>query len=456
MADETTTTAADLMRMFRDRLVLNVNKRSKFFANIKKDRDPKKWDGAFIEFPVDLTPFSQGSQAVGETSTLGVGYTDDTLKAKVVTTIASHVISMSTQIMKQLKAGEAVVQSGDDPRNAVDILKFRVQRAEKAIIQYGDECAVGTGDGLLAAVTGSSATAVVTVGAAANFFLLYKRRVVDVAVRSTGVNIASGSQVKIIDTDPVNGTITLANTVTTDNTMGIYIPNTRSVGAGNTAPSQGFGQIFATSGTFQNVNLATYPDFRGTDGSPASATDPTKAVFDAAERKIVRDYGEDAIPDWYAIDPAVSAKYADLYMDRVRWIMPKAQISTGFEGVEYKGRPLIDTFEMPAKTAYGVNPKDLTIYSLEDGPNWDDLEGAMWKRFSRALPVEAWLLWYYQLRLQPPRLAAEGREPEPAGERLARLRQDVGRETARASLRAVLFPGPVVQFPSLRGRSLTQ
>lgn len=389
------------MRVFRDRLVINVNKRSKFFANIKKDKDPKKWDGLKIEFPVDLSPFSQGSQAISETGTVGTAYVDDTTKAQVTSAIANHVISLSTLVMKQLKGGNP--DDGNDPRNAVDILKFRVNRAEQAINQFANECAVGAGNGLIAAVTASNAASTtVAVGTAANFFLLYRRRVIDIAVRSTGVDIASGSGRKIVDINPAAGTITVDSAVTTDNTMGIYIPDTRDVGAGNNAPPQGFGQIWATSGTFQNVNLATYPDFRGTDGSPAGATDPTKAVFDAAERKLARDFGEDVRPEFYAIDPAVNAKYGDLYMDRVRWIMPKAKLETGFEGYEYKGRPLIDTYEMPASTAYGIYPKDLTIYTLSDGPDWDDLDGSMWKRFSRALPVEAWLVWYYQLGFNRP------------------------------------------------------
>nr|MBA2559472.1 hypothetical protein [Propionibacteriales bacterium] len=387
MADTTTTTEADLMRAYRERLVLNLPKKSVFLAEIRKDKDQKRWDGLKIEIPVILSPVLQGAQAITETGTVGDAYTDDTLKSSVTTGVINQVVSLSTQVIKQLRAGTAINET-DDPRTAVDALKFKVQRAEQAIAMLANECAVGSGDGLLAAATGTqTANNLVTVGTTANWFLLYRHRMIDIRTRSTGASIAAKR--KITDVDPVAGTITFdGGTATTTNAAGVYIVNTGLLGSGNATPPQGFGQIFATTGTFQGINVANYPDFRGTDASPASATDPTKAVFDAAERKAYRESG--TTPDWYSIDPAVAAKYGDLYMDRVRWIMPKAKLDTGFEGYEYKGKALIEMYEMPAGTAYGVYKDDIRIYTLDDGPDWDDQTGAIWQRFARTLVMEAW------------------------------------------------------------------
>jgi hypothetical protein len=399
MADETTVTAADLMRVFRERLVINVNKKGKFLAEIRKDKSSKNWDGLNVEIPVVLSPLLQGSQAVTETGTVGDLYIEDTVKATVKTGIVNQNISASTQLLKQLNgSGDADgIDQGNDPRNAVNALKYKMTRAEKAIVMFTDEIAIGAGDGKLANITVDGASGLVhTVGAAANFFLLYRHRVVDFRNKSSGAVVASKR--KITDVDAVNGTVTVdgANFATTAATDAIFIVNTGTVGAGNATPPQGVGQLFATSGTFQGVNVANYPDYRGTDASPASATDPTKAVFDAGERKAYRESG--TTPDWYAIDPAVSAKYGDLYMDRVRWTMPTVKLATGFEGYEYKGKALIDFYEMPAKTSYGIYKDDITIYTLgTDGPDWDEHTGSMWMRFSRTLVMEAWLVWMYQM-----------------------------------------------------------
>lgn len=393
MADETTTTAADLMRAFRERLVINVNKKCPFLAEIKKDKDPKKWNGLKIEIPIILSPFLQGAQAVTESGTMGLHYPEDTAKATVTTGIIAQTISLTTQLMNQLKAGSAIAD-GEDPRNAVDALKFKIQRAEKSIVQLANECAVGAGDGLLAAITGAGAANILTVGTAANFYLLYPHRIIDVRNRTTGADVAVKR--KITSVDPAAGTVTVDGAVITSATTdGIYIVNTGILGANNAAPPQGFNQVFGTTGTFEGIDRATTPDWRGTDGSPAGATDPTKSVFDLAERKVYAACGD--VPDWYAVDPAVAAKYGDLYMDRVRWIMPKVKLDTGFEGYSYKGKALLEMYEVAAKTALGPFKDDIRIYTLDDGPDWDEQTGSMWQRFGRTLPIEAWMVWMYQM-----------------------------------------------------------
>jgi hypothetical protein len=41
---------------------------------------------------------------------------------------------------------------------------------------------------------------------------------------------------------------------------------------------------------------------------------------------------------------------------------------------------------------WNVPLDDLTFYATQDGPDWDDEDGSMFKRFNRALPIEAWLI----------------------------------------------------------------
>ena len=168
---------------------------------------------------------------------------------------------------------------------------------------------------------------------------------------------------------------------------------------------QGLDQAFTTPGTpFQNIDSASKPGWTGQVYS-GSARDPLKSEFDKCERGQIIACGQ--APSWYVGDPAVAAKYGDLYMNQLHWTAPVAELDTGFKGYSYKGKAILEMYEVPANTVYGVFPSDIKIYTLDDGPNWDDLTGAIWQRFASTLPVQAWLVWMYQMGFS--RLAAQAK-----------------------------------------------
>lgn len=354
-----------------------------FLGETRRDKNPRRWSGKQVTIPVIEAP-QQGASMIAQTSTLTSPETLDTEQAVINSAIIEIAISFSTQVIEAAK---------QDDTSWAQVVPTKMRLAEDVIGRVINEQALGAGDALLAAVTGTTAasgaaTQAVAVGSAANFYQLYAGRVVDVLVRATGVVKAAG--VKISDYDDSSAyTITTNGSYGTDSSDGVYIQGSY----GNAL--QGVGQAVAITGTFEGINKANVPVWRGTVASPASSgTQPTMAVFAKGDRKARQLSG--SIPDYYLLDPAVLDAYEQGLHNQARWMGDKAKLQSGFVGIEFRGRPLIDDFDMPANTAYGVPRDDVTIYTLDDGPDWDDKTGSIMQRFSRKLPVEAWLVWMLQ------------------------------------------------------------
>ena len=209
-------------------------------------------------------------------------------------------------------------------------------------------------------------------------------------VKTTGLETAAGSLgVKISAYSESGGTITVNGSFATATTDGIYIQGSY----GNAL--NGVGQAVATTGTFQGLNKANVQVWQGTDVTPSATTDPSMSILAKAERKARQFSG--STPDYYICDPAVLDKYEQGLHAQARWAGDKLKLSSGFVGIEYRGKVLIDDFDMPASTIYGIARDDVTIYTLDDGPDWDDKTGSIMQRFGRKLPLEAWMVWLVQL-----------------------------------------------------------
>lgn len=381
MADTLTTDWTDLLRESKGPLIEGLRYKTVFHAETRRDKNPRRWNGKQVTIPIIEAP-QQGASMIGEATTLTSPEVLDTSQANITSAIVEIAISFSTQVIEAAKA---------DDTSWAQVVPTKMRLAEDVIGRVINEQALGSGNALLAAVNATTAasgtaTQVIDVGTAANFYQLYAGRVVDVLVTASGVGVALG--VKIASYSEANGTITVNGSFQTTSSHGVYIQGSY----GNAM--QGVGQAVATTGTFQGLNKANVQVWQGTDVTPTAETDPGMSVLARAERK-ARQYSG-ATPDYYICDPAVLDKYEQGLHAQARWAGDKQKLSSGFVGIDYRGKALIDDFDMPAKTIYGIARDDVTIYTLDDGPDWDDKTGSIMQRFSRKLPVEAWLVWMLQ------------------------------------------------------------
>lgn len=380
MADETTSTWEDLLREAKGPLQEALKWKTVLLSEVQRDKSPRRWHGKQITVPIYLAP-QQGTSMITQTGTLTSPVVIETEQAVINSAVISVAVSFSTQVLKQAQG---------DENSWAEVLPSKMERAEEAFKRTINEQMCGAGDALLAAITtGGNNTVTFTIGTTANFYQLYPGRVVDVLTRSSGTAVTNGSGVKISSYSESGGTITIGTALTTSSTDGIYIQGSY----GNALA--GLGEAVATTGTFQGLNKANIQQWQGTDASPSSDTDPSISVLDKAERKVLQKSGRAV--KFYLSDPAVVDKYSQGLTVQARWAGEEGQLESGWTGVRYRDKLIIPEFDMPAKTIYGVNMEDNALYTLDDGPDWDDYTGSVLQRFgTRALPVEAWLVWMLQ------------------------------------------------------------
>lgn len=386
MADETTGTFVDLLREYRGPLVENLRWKTVLMSELERDTSPENWHGKQVTVPLILAPH-QGFGMITETSQVAAAQVIETEQAVITSAIAEFSVSFSTKLI------EASRNTSDTSWAKAVPLKMRM--AEETFSRNLNEQMCGSGDGKIATLTANSAASTtVTVGTSANFYQLYPGRRIDFRVIATGADIASGNGTsrKVVTTSPSAGTLVIDQAITASQTVdAIYIENSY----GNAIA--GIGAATATTGTFQGINKATVQGWQGIDASPAAATDLSLAVLDKAERDYLTRAGVYGGPDFYIGDPAVIDKYQQTLTVQARWDGTEGTLETGWTGVKYRNKLLIWEPDMPASTLYGITKEDIKIYTLDDGPDWDDKTGDILQRFTRALPVEAWLVWMLQL-----------------------------------------------------------
>lgn len=380
MADETVTTWTNLMRETRGPLVEALQWSTVLMSEIERDQSPERFDGTKVKMPLVLAP-QQGTGMMAEGGTLNTPKVIDTTVVNVDSGIVTIPVSFSTK----------VIEASRNTRDTswASVIPEKMELAEEAFRRVINEQFNGDGTALIAAFTAGATSATQTVGASANFYQLYVDRYVDLLTRATGVPVASGSSRKIIDNDDVNGTVTFDASITVTAAEGIYIEGSYGQAL------QGFGQATGTTGTFETIARASFPQFKGTDVTPAALSDPTLGIMDKAERKAAQRSGK--TPTFYWGDPAVIDKFEQALTVQARWSGDAGVLQTGWEGVKYRNKVFIREYDAPANTLFGTYKEDVRLYARDDGPSWDEKDGSMFKRFSRSLNMEAWLVWMPQL-----------------------------------------------------------
>jgi hypothetical protein len=385
MTAESLTSLSNFLNDMIAPLQETFSKRTVLHDELKRNTRRNNFVGRQVRVPLILN-LKQGTGGFAETGGPNVARQINDSAAYITMARVGHAIELSLDLMKAVDSR--------DWAYAGDALKLEMDQAEIAMSRVENEMLWGNGDALIAAVaTAQTNSTTITVGTSANFYQLYPGRVVDILTRSSGATVSLARE--ITAQDAAAGTITVDAAVTTPTTAGIYIEGTY----GNAV--QGIRQPFATSGTFQGVNLASVLQFRGVDGrGTTTAADLSMAILDGASRRLMQASG--GSPDFFAGDPAAIDKFGQSLVSQFRWQPKITRLQTGWEGIDYRGVPLIPDFDAPAGEIYGINKKAVTLYGYNNGPDWDEQTGSKFQRFTRNAPVEAWLLDFLQLGFHKP------------------------------------------------------
>ena len=383
MADETTTTYADLLLEMKGVLQENFPKYSVLLDELRRDTSRKNFSGEWVRVPILLNP-TQGAAGISETGTVNTPFTINSTQAHVKMARVIHPVSFSPDVMYASK---------NDITSFAEASRLRMQQAEVALGRLENEALNGTGDGVLCKCTGTGSTTVITLTTTQfSAYQLYVNRVVDIGLATSPYTLeTSGSSRTITAISTANSTITLDASVTFTASDAVLVHGS----AGNAI--QGIQQIYATTGTFENIGKSTVTGWQGTDGRNGDTTsaDLSISLLDGAERQVKANAGN---PDFYIGDPAVVDKFGQTLLTQSRWSGDRGQLATGWEGIQYRTKLVIPEYDHLPQAATGITKSSLQMYGYNQGPEWDDLDGAIFKRIgTRALPVEAWLVDYVQL-----------------------------------------------------------
>lgn len=383
MTAETTTSLNNFLTDMIAPLQESFPKRTVLSDELKRNTRRENFRGLQVRVPLLLTP-KQGTGGVAQTGTLNIARQLDDRAAFITMARFTHAIELSVDLIKAAEGSNFVA--------AGSALKLHMEQAEVALSRVENEALNGDGTGLLAGPTTSATTntTLVVLGTAANYYPLYPGRIVDLF--QTGGTSVSASRTIVSATST---SVTLDAAVTATTGTAIYIEGT----FGNS--TQGIKQPFATSGTFEGIDLGSVIGFRAIDGrGTTAAADLSMSIMDGAFRRVMQASGK--APDFWIGDPAAIDKFGQGLVSQFRWQPKIVRLDTGWEGIDYRGTPLIPEFDVTPGELYGINKSAITIYGFDNGPNWDDMDGNRFRRFNRSLPVEAWLVDFLQLGIHQP------------------------------------------------------
>jgi hypothetical protein len=367
------------------------------------DGNRETFSGKWVRQTIVLQAL-QGGGFVTETSTWNVPQTLSTTEAHI--NLCRVLVPFSISVD---------VERDSFNNSAATAVTEMVNQTWIALAKLENIAFLGDGTGLQATCTDSATsltTTVLTGVPAPNFDVLLPGTVWDILTTTTGADPGQGLRRRIASVVESTGVITWSTTQTASDggsgnivhatTEGIYTPGLAAgiTTAGSVAP-QGLEQIAAITGTFEAIDKANVPNWRGTDGraGDTSSLPLSDQMLDGGVRRGRRaglgtwDFG---LGDPAAIDLYKQGKYAQMRYD------PNVlTLESGYSGIVYEGGdkpfPLIKDPQATKKAIKFIDKKSLQLYGDQPGPTFLEDDGAMFRRFGRALTKEADMLDRVQL-----------------------------------------------------------
>jgi hypothetical protein len=307
-------------------------------------------------------------------------------------------------------------------RDSASSVEQLTDQARIALAKLENIALLGDGTGKVSDISSGAGSPGLTITISAtgdkNMDILLPGTVWDILTKATGADPGNGKR-RIINTVTDSSTTQSlvfdtaaqasdggSGNITWSTNEGIYIPGSWSNGTAGTGSgpgetvAAGLELQAAITGTFETLNKATTQQWQGTDGrgGDTSVLPLSDQMLDAAVRRGRRA----AIGSWdFAIgDPAAIDLWKQGKYSQGRYDLATNTLQSGFRALIYEGadKPLPILKDPVAKKA-GLRFYDkssVQLYGDKMGPDFLEDDGAMFRRFARALPKEAELLDRFQ------------------------------------------------------------
>lgn len=403
MADNSLTSAADALYSMRGPMQSNYPKDNVLLAEwsgvgadngagrITPLENREAFSGSDVRVPLDLN-LLQGAGWHSETGTVNAPsaakITKSTVTLKRITQPASITLDLEEDSMSN---------------SAIEGVAMLVKKAREGLANQVNIAMNGDGTGLLATVASNSGSPglVIPVASDTDFDKLPPGTLCDILTRTTGADPGNGLRRAVVSFDEPGLTVTFdtaiaasdggSGNITFASTSGLYV-------AGS------YGQVLAggieaagRGTTFQGVTLATYPQFKATDGrAGVTTTTPFSENLADAGQEIGLRSGANGRYDFGIGDPSPIRVYKNGKQSQVRYTVPTGVLKSGFSGVQIDVGGQTITLVPERKHKLGsvkLLRKDMaTLYGRKKGPDFEDSTGSIWQRFARSWPHEFWLI----------------------------------------------------------------
>lgn len=349
--------------------------------------NPERFNGAKVRVPLD-TVAMQGGGWVAEGGTVNV---------PIAPTITQAEINLKKFIQPFGISLEAMEDS-TGANSALEALALSVKKARIAMAEQMNVAMNGAGTGVLATVaSGSNLTWVLDTDT--DWDKLYVGQIVDVLTEADGVNAGNGLRRKIDSITISTRTVVFSTTaqasdgssgnITASSASALFVPGSY----GNVLAG---GIEAAGRGTsFQNVTLATYPQFKAVDGRGGDTTTLpfSDSMVDLGVTLAQR--AGDGMFDFGIGDPNAINVYKNAKQNQTRYAVPTGVVAGRFSGVQLDLGNQTITLVPERKHKPGsikLAARDAsTLYASTPGPDYDDQTGSMFKQFNRTTDYEVWL-----------------------------------------------------------------
>lgn len=266
--------------------------------------------------------------------------------------------------------GQAMALAKTDPQSFVNSIDFEMQGLKDDLAKDQNRQVYGNGSGEIARVASTASSVnTITVDNVQYFDLDMQ---IDIITLPSTVAVSNR---KVTAIDEANSTITIDGTAT-NVTANQVITRFGSFNREWT----GFAALFDDSSTLFNINPAVEPVWKSfvndNSGTPRAISE---SMLLATYNETRRRGGSVTV---MFTSPGVMLSYFNLLSQQRQFVNTK-DFDGGFTGLGFvtdAGEiPIVQDFDAPAGTIYGVNEKDLKVYQEGDW-SFMDRDGSMWER----------------------------------------------------------------------------
>ena len=398
---------AILKNVYRGPIVEQLNQESYAIDQFERvsANDMGAFSGRKVIFPIHVAR-NRGRSAITDGGNLPSAGYQSYADGEVTIRYFAQGIELTDQVIKQSETNEGAF---------VRAMTAEIEGATTDLRKDINRQVYGTGDGVLANVSGTQAAATITSLAVDNTQYIAVGDSIDI-VKSDGTILATAVAVTSVTASGAisgsaasAGSIGFASTTIASAATSGFVALSGSYGTGSSAKeSDGFRNITATSGTVHNLATSSYSVWAGSEIDANYATTGLEDLYIQLSQQIRKKSAK--TPDVFLTTLGIQRRLANTYTSLKRYNDAKStDIGGGYSAIMVAAGnnpvPVVSDVDAPQGFAFGLK-KDAFAWTELQKPDWlsaPDGKGSILtlktgsSTGQRQATWQAWLGWYAAL-----------------------------------------------------------